>query len=376
MFPIPGWYRVTSTVLNGGHLKYIFKLLICSFIAQITLGFESAPQMIFVGSNYSGHEEITRQALNSTALRIRDSQTSSIFQLSDLTFDLTAEPKGLFGYKSKNMVIHGNFATDFPKQTTVFSLSNFWKDRDFDQFENPKNQDNHFLRNYKNSVTLESAKSTCYSARAKIKIITQKALELWAAGNTSAALFLVGHAAHTIQDSFSRAHAIRDDSGNYDIRNICFFGAIMQKKIDMVFEKDPLKKVCYHATPDSKDAIWNYKSKQAWLASREWADRSSSECDSQQNYPDTEEKKQSCLSHEARLAKLATEKYLFLVFNEMNPQSLVKTPIDLFVESLDSRLFDGPVGMTELDQKMANGIMRCEGLSDQDIVGTEPRENY
>lgn len=354
-------------------------ILAFSLIVSLSLqlkAFESAPSMIFVGSNYSGHEEITRQALNSISKRIKDSDTYSIFQLSDLTFDLSPEPRGLFGYKSKNMVIHGNFASDFPKQTTVLSLAEFWKDKRLSQFENPNAQVLHFLRNYKNSLTLASAKETCLLAREKIKHITLQALNHWESGRTTEALFLIGHATHTIQDSFSRAHTVREESGNYNLKNICFFGTDMSKKIDTTFEKDPEKQVCYHSAPDSRDAIWNYKSKQARLSTREWANELSIDCDSHENYPESEDKKQSCLSHEARLARTATEKYLLLVFNHLNPAAIVKNKADAFVNVLDARLFDGPVGDSDLDQKMANGIIRCDDLSAKEIVGTEPRDNY
>lgn len=358
----------------------MFKYRISVIVLSLLLGFkiaafESAPSMIFVGSNYSGHEEITRQALNSVAKKIKDSETYSIFQLSDLTFDLAPEPKGLFGYKSKNMVIHGNFASDFPKQTSVMSLADFWKDRSFHQFENPDNQVIHFLRNYKSSLVLASAKETCTLAKSKIKYITAKALENWNEGRTTEALFLIGHATHTIQDSFSPAHTIRENTGNYDIKNICFFGNDMSKKIDTRFEKDPLKQVCYHAAPDSRDAIWNYKSRQLDQSSREWPYQKNIDCDSNQNYPETEADKQACMNHEARLAKLATEKYLFLVFNQMNRAAIVKPSLENFIDSLESRLFEGPVGNPELDEKMQNGIIRCGGLSDKEIIGTEPRND-
>ena len=166
--------------------------------------FESAPSLIFVGSNYSGHEEITRQALNNISKKIKEVDTANtLFDMDDLKFDLAPEAKGLFGYKSKNMVIHGNFSTDFPNQTNVMSLADFWKIKNFSDFENPKTQMLHFLKNYKSSVSLESARSTCEQARSAIKYVTGEALKAWDSGNKTRALFLIGHASHTIQDSFS-----------------------------------------------------------------------------------------------------------------------------------------------------------------------------
>ena len=104
-------------------------------ISSSVQAFESAPSLIFVGSTYSGHEEITRQALNNISKKIKEIDSgNSLFELNDLKFDLAPEAKGLFGYNSKNMVIHGNFSSDFPKQTTVMSLADFWNIKNFADF--------------------------------------------------------------------------------------------------------------------------------------------------------------------------------------------------------------------------------------------------
>lgn len=333
-----------------------------------TFAFETAPSMIFVGSTYSGHEEITRQALNRIAKKINQKKVTSFFDLADLSFDLHPEPRGLFGYKSKNLVIHGNFASDFPKQTSVLSLSDFWGIRRISDFDNPEYQVMHFLRNYKNSFTLESAKSTCLTARKNIKYATQEALKAWAQNDKSKALFLIGHATHTIQDSFSPAHTIRGGAEtNFNLQNVCYFGNTMLLKIGI-----NAADVCYHSAPDSRDTIWSTDNKQMKLTQSHWPNQQASQCDKNENYPESEEAKASCLDHHSRLAKLATEKYLFLVFHEMMAEKIVTTHLPKFINSLDAKLFDGPVGDSELDQKMAKGIMRCDGLSDQEIVGSEP----
>ena len=335
--------------------------------------FESAPSLIFVGSNYSGHEEITRQALNNISKKIKEIDTaSSLFDLDDLKFDLAPEAKGLFGYKSKNMVIHGNFSTDFPSQTNVMSLGDFWKIKNFSDFENGKTQMLHFLKNYKNELTLESARTTCEQARTAIKYVTGEAVKAWEAGNKTRALFLIGHATHTIQDSFSRAHTVRAGAeNNNNLINVCYYGVVMNKKMDN--SRMGPKDLCYHASPDSKDAIWNMSGDQYKKALSNWASEGAIQCDKGNSYPQSDEQKSACMSDEARLARVATEKYLFLVFNQISPQNSVKKSPEDFVTTLDSSLFDGPVGDVELDKKMSNGILRCDSLPTNEIFGSEPQ---
>ena len=338
----------------------------------LSSAFESAPSMIFVGSTYSGHEEITRQALNNTAKRIKLIDTGNqLFDLSDLSFDLAPEAKGLFGYKSKNMVIHGNFSSDFPKQTTVLSLANFWKNQKISDFENPDAQVLHFLKNYKNKTTLVSARATCLQARENIKYVTREVLQAWEANEKSKALFLLGHATHTIQDSFSPAHTVRDGAhNNHNLRNVCFYGVMMSKNMDLT--RSGPKDLCFHASPDSKDAIWNSSPDLYKKTLSNWTSEQTIQCDKNNSYPETDEQKSACMNDEARLARVATEKFLFLVFNQLSPQNFIKKSSADFLRMLDTNLFDGPVGEAELDQKMVNGIMRCEGLPDNEIVGYEP----
>jgi hypothetical protein len=358
-------------------MKQILPLLIL-FLFSNAQAFESVPDWFFVPSTYSGHEEITRQALNNTAKRLMQPEgTSNIFTLETLQFNVKPEARGILGHKSKNMVIHGNFATDFPKQTKVLSLKEFWKIKDINDFESRDNQVLHFLRNYKDSVTLMSAHETCVRARENIKYVTAEALKAWQNQEPNKALFLIGHAVHAIQDSFSPAHAQRDDEAhNYNLKNVCFYGMKMAEKLGIHSRQGRKLDLCYHSSPDSKDAIWNLKRSQYKQALSNWGHSEKvTECDKNEKYPESEEAKQSCLKSEARLAKLATEKYLFIVFSQISPANFVQPDASDIVASLDNRLFDGPVGVPELDQKMANGIMRCEGLSTEEFVGTEIIEN-
>lgn len=354
-------------------MKKLF-LFLTLFAFSKSYSFQSVPDWFFVPSTYSGHEEITRQALNNTARRLNQTENGpAIFSLETLQFNIKPEARGILGHKSKNMVIHGNFASDFPKQTKVLSLKNFWGNKDISSFENKDGQVLHFLRNYKDDLTLMSAFDTCIKARENIKYITSQALKAWQNQEPNKALFLIGHAVHTIQDSFSAAHVIRDEEArNYNLKNICFFGMQMAEKQGIHTRQGRKLDLCYHKSPDSKDAIWNLKRSQYKQALSNWGNTEMvSECDKNENYPETEEAKQSCLKSEARLAKLATEKYLFIIFSQISPTNFIQQVEADIVNSLDSRLFDGPVGVAELDLKMAEGIMRCEGLSTEEFVGTE-----
>lgn len=350
-------------------------LLITFAFSKILFGFESASNNFFSNSHYSGHEEITRQALNNTAKKIKETDINNkIFTIESLNFDLNPEPNGLLGYKSKNMVIHGNFASDFPSQTKIMSLMDFWNNSDFGEFQAPDVQVNHFLRNHMNEYTVASAKETCLLAREKIKYITLKALEAWNSGDVTRTLFLIGHASHTIQDSFSTAHTVRGgESENYNLKNICYFGENIKKHMD--YKTDKL--LCYHETPDTKDAIWISNKSQYAEALKNWQKENSAECDMGKNYPASENDKQACMSNEARLARIASERYFLLVFNQLKPEKLIKKSKETFVPDLDNYLFDGSIkSESTQDDKMALGILRCDDLSDQRIEGNPFLKSY
>lgn len=356
-------------------LKKITGFIISIVTVSVLCGFESAPDYFFVSHTYSGHEEITRQAINNVFSHYDRLGIRSLFIEQDIASDLSAQERGIFGGKSKNMIIQGNFATDFPSHVKSFSLAKFWGNGEITQSEGASSQVFHFLRNYRDRLTLEGAQQTCRDAREVILIATHAAVEAWMNNDKTKALFLIGHATHTIQDSFSTAHTRRKSSAeNNDLTNICFYGTVMKGKFDLN-SKYLNYDVCYHENLSNNDSIWNANDKQQRTAQEEWPEEESIRCDKNILYPKGDAEKKSCLKHEARLARLATEKYLYLVFAhfnmlQTNPANSKSLPE--FMESLTTRLFEGPVGQAWLDQKMANGIMRCEGLSTNLTVGVEP----
>lgn len=354
-------------------MRDTIKIGLLGLAVTVLCSFESAPSILFVSSSYSGHEEITRQALNHTIQKFNDAGLVSLFSSTEITTDLGPTPNGLFGYKTKNMMIHGNFATDFPNETNVLSVAQFWKISDVSYFDSADAQVLHFLRNRKNPLLLYSAQETCLQARKNIKFGTQKAMESWLAGDKAKALFILGMVTHTIQDSFSNAHTQRRAAtGNYDLSNVCFYGVDAAKKFDYGPRSNPA--LCYHEPSSGNDIIWNLNANQRDKAKSEWPSEEVSQCDKYASYPQTEKQKQSCLNHEARLARLATEKFLFIAFSHLNIAQTnaagAKTMRE-FIDSLDSRLFQGPTGDALLDAKMPLGIMRCDGLSNQQIQGID-----
>lgn len=366
---------ITYELFEKGNeaMKNIIKTGFLAIAVMILCSFESAPSILFASSSYSGHEEITRQALNHTLQKLKPIGVVSLFSNSDLTTDLEPTPNGLFGYKTKNMLIHGNFSMDFPNQTTVMSVAQFWKISDISYFDSANAQVLHFLRNRKTPLLLFSAQETCLQAQKNIKFGTEAAIETWQAGDKTKALFILGLVTHTIQDSFSNAHTQRRSAAdNYDLANVCFYGLESAKRFDYGPKSNP--PLCYHEPSSTADIVWSMNSNQRDKAKSEWPGEEATQCDKYSAYPKSEAQKESCLNHEARLARLATEKYLFLVFSHLN---MIQTNpasskgMNDFIDSLDTRLFEGPVGDAGLDVKMPLGILRCRGLSNQQIQGID-----
>ncbi|MBX9766840.1 MAG: hypothetical protein K2X47_06175, partial [Bdellovibrionales bacterium] len=195
-----------------------------------------------------------------------------------------------------------------------------------DWHNNPEGQILHFLRNYQNTTSageiqsygLSTAANTCLSAREMILQITKNALlkypqylEALAKKDPSApemltqVLFLIGHATHMLQDSFSGEHTRRALQGmrnfgdteenvlalmnkktaleklvseyNNDIVDICFYGAAQNEGLEK--ETPGGSNSCYHKylAPDAAtvkvilnssmkgdfgDSIWTYGERQ------------------------------------------------------------------------------------------------------------------
>lgn len=329
--------------------------------AQPLLAFTVAiPSHLAVLGVSSGHEEITRQAMNriDTSLKLIGIDIDKAYP--EFLGDRDVEITGAKGLTTKNFIIKGNYSTDMPgKLIGIYDVPKFHGQPLAGWTKNPKVQELHFLRNFTDDNKLVSAHETCLSSREEIIKTTIEGMRLWDESVKKndlslreKSLFLIGHASHTIQDSFSAAHTKRDDSAhNHDIRNICYYG---DKRADE-------QGACYHLPVDLRDDIWISSIfsiiKKIIL------------------YPIASDRvKENNLKVEAVLARTATMRYLFLVaatLKNQNDKPITKQEIRTL---LTDRLFDGSTGMKAIDQGLAvandsvpipmpNGVIRCDGLT-------------
>jgi hypothetical protein len=248
---------------------------------------------------------------------------------------------------------------------------------------------------------LTSQEDTCYEARKRITSTTIDAAKLWeeaeqvgyqaasaeriASRRSEAkklrekeqflkgkALFLVGHATHTLQDSFSPDHGRRDsDSGNNDLRNICYYGGETKKQLEGLALGD---KACYHPLPGSSlgDLIWIRSSRQLALAQSEWKHETTAK--SPESFVFIPPNREAALKHEARLARDASARYYFILAKYLHEKRTAKAKDDVAYSVLSRRLtdqlFEGNAGIPG-DTKMAKGVLRCDRMQANVIPAIE-----
>lgn len=108
----------------------------------------------------------------------------------------------------------GNRRVDYPKELLVHLDNGIlaYVDALMDRTEQPEEQPHHFLLGGDDSELGAAA-----SARQHVLETTTRALELWGEDRIRA-LTLLGQAQHTVQDSFSPAHTVRQsDAANYGV---------------------------------------------------------------------------------------------------------------------------------------------------------------
>ncbi len=436
-------------------------------LASGAYGFTVAPKIGVL----SGHEEITRQAIvwsKDILLSIPELDTDHFRQaVRDMT-DLEADFLfGLVGRNSTNPIVRGNYATDNPihpdepRAHWEASLSEFFGVPVDNWHTDPRTQAPHALRKtlgegeHPGLGLVEPAKDSCYATRDTIFKLTSEAARIWrnllsaeidphALENRPEfltelrrkALFFMGSATHVIQDSFSPAHTFRDDSGNNDLMDVCFYdpselkegllrGHVhaqvsvaqglwitgpIQRYIDKLTREtsNRYKKnlACLHSTYDIRDRIWIRARSELDLAKRnDWANREEEywktakkigfifkrkpepvrACDD--NNFSTDEGRHGCLKHEARLARSATIKYLVLMTKSLFElrdalPNMTDEQIDAFFkDKLDTQLFEGSdptISRYGLDQVMPEGILRCHklrtGIESMKLSHQETRE--
>jgi len=179
-----------------------------------------------------GHEDLTRFGIGfANSLLAAETGTASFF---------TPIPSGQACDGSESILLAGNCATDTPDSTMtsyygVSALS--WQTA-------PTLQELHFLRNYVGASGVEGAKLACTDALAHIITIANLAVSKWRAGDRAGFDYWVGHAVHTIQDSFSAAHTSRGGTLLRTLDDVCSYGR-------------QVNGVCYHQIVDTRDRIWN-----------------------------------------------------------------------------------------------------------------------
>ncbi len=341
---------------------------------------EILPGFSFSEGRTSGHEEITRQAIVRTKelLKANDSKVDIARGGVKLLHDLDFSKRGLIGALAKNPIVKGVYCSDFPEtEQCTFSLSKFWfKDQpDVDWHTGINTQSLHFLRNYKEKGGLVSPRLACYQAREKILVASMTAAREWQVGHIENALFLIGHASHIIQDSFSHAHVRRDNvMTGFKIKDICYYGDDKQQELSFI-KKELM--ACFHPSITSTnieeaiigDSIWIRTENQFNTTKLNYRGEAIELCSMMTNqYIVDPERKVACLNLEARIARDATVKYLYVMAEELYKHRNVPfTAVELgkLSQVLTEKLLEGSIKLKDFVDRTPNGIAQCSHLSDQ-----------
>jgi hypothetical protein len=311
----------------------------------------------------SGHEELTRQAYEYLQNEWKAAGTDRRSYLED-------ELEALYH------ITRGVYATDVPNGNYAISLPEFWQyPADILKWHhNPSGQHLHSLRNRNpDEDKLESALDACVGTKKDIVKVLSQAFDHLAKNKKSEYLFLVGHGLHIIQDSFSTAHTQRQDSGNYNLTDICYYGDRLNHE-----------KACYHEDIDKRHHVWLTQDLTGpiSLTKKEWEPRGEpvKSIDRYDRFvlsDASENDKKAYLKHEARLAKIASIKYLKITLGFVLewPKNISKDETTAkykkqFIDKILCLLngYDGNEGNTEnnhddlYQQVMSQGIMNCSEL--------------
>ena len=292
----------------------------------------------------AGHEMITGQALEDAA-------------------QADAAVRDVLDPDAVELITRGNYATDMPNGMYPVDLNEYWGFPADTDWNNPKGQDLHFLRDYDDADTLQSAYATCLASRGRILRLSADAAKLWSSEHEKA-LFLLGHATHVIQDSFSPAHTVRaSKEQNNDLKDVCYYPVGSGPTT-------PSSPICFHKTVDDRDRIWLTKGDPAEVERnhKEWGEGVDTVDDLTKFNPNDlpPAGQRSRLKNEARLARAATERYVLLALSEFRKRAQdagYDADGKRLAERLTNRLFEGGEDVAGLDGLLSKGIMRCDGLS-------------
>jgi len=362
--------------------KSLFIISVVAFAAPSVWGFTvsvNTTTIGFIAGRTSGHEEITRQAMNRLEESLLASGIDALSFAPDLLGERGPNPFGTKGFSVENKIIQGNYATDFPDAVAkVFDVAAWHGESSAGWTHNPSVQVLHFLQNRRPDGVLVSQLESCNAGREKIVKSTLEGVRLWRSDNRRLALFLFGHATHTIQDSFSPAHTIRaDKNNNHNLLKICHYGHPETKSAES----------CYHLPLDPRDGIWIRTPGQLTHVKKEFPTENAAILPYMPvltSFMLLDTFKESALKHEARLARTATMRYLYLVAMYLKTADQDDVDFQRLRKILTENLFEGRTGMLAVDQglvnadaalpvPMAEGIIRCDRL-DPHATATLPTE--
>jgi len=307
---------------------------------------------------HSGHEELTRQAYEYLQNKWKAEGRREYYSRLENEFDALYQ------------ITRGVYATDVPNGNYVLSLVTFWKfPSDILQWHrNPSGQHLHAVRNRTAAgAKLESAREACIGIKQDVLKVLSQAFDYLEANKKTEYLFLVGHGLHIIQDSFAPAHTRRQLAANFHLTDLCYYS-----------DRLAHEKACYHEANDRQDYIWLTKdltepillTRQQW---EPWGEmvKTIDNLDGFVLSDIPEQERKSYLQHEARLAKIASIKYLQIILDPVLtlPKKRGKEDKDKqeFVDKI-IKLLDGHPGNTHRDHSeaydnvMTEGIMNCSEL--------------
>lgn len=338
-------------------------LRLCLILTLVLLPAQSQSFYVALDPNaltldsHSCHEELTRQAYEYLQNKWKAEGREQYSRLEN-EFDALYQ------------ITRGVYATDVPNGNYVISLVKFWQfPADILQWhQNPSGQHLHALRNRTpDGAKLESALNACVGTKKDLVHVLSQAFDYLLENKKTEYLFLVGHGLHIVQDSFAPAHTQRQHSGNYNLTDLCYFGDRLDHET-----------ACYHEANDKRDYIWLTKdlTDSILVTRQQWEPRGETfkTIDNLNSFvlsdiPEADKK--AYLTHEARLAKIASVRYLQITLDPVLalPKKTdqegkdKKEFVDKIIKLLDGDPDNRFRGNTEAyDQIMSQGIMNCSGL--------------
>jgi hypothetical protein len=180
---------------------------------------------------YRGHEDITRFAIERANAAIQSETGTAGF--------FPTIPSGASCDDTTNPLMLGGCATDYPDSVMLAKYNTTAGQWDL----GPELQDLHFLRNYVGSDGVETAREACLGALGRIVTASGWAVTAWQSGDHDLGLYWMGHATHTIQDSFAPPHTDRSGTLLRKLDAVCSYGR-------------QVSGVCFHASFDLGDRVW------------------------------------------------------------------------------------------------------------------------